>query len=328
MKKYLSFFQLRFAMGLQYRTAALAGIITQFAWGGMQVMMYRAFYHTDAAAFPMTLSATASYIWLQQAFLAFFAVWMMENEIFDSIVNGNIAYELCRPVSIYNMWAARSIASRLARAVLRCFPILIVAAFIPQPYGIGTPASLLHFLLFVLSLILGLAVTVTFCLLIYVLAFFTISPQGLRMVFTSCVEFFSGAVIPLPFFPDKIRSIMDLLPFASMQNTALRIYSASIGTDEIRRAIGLQVFWLVALTAAGKLLCRLAEKRIIVQEVSVHENNPIISALYIHQYPLHDAVQDFLSPVGDRAVSGIVQRISRHLFYVSAVLERGGIYVQ
>lgn len=163
------------------------------------------------------------------------------------------------------MWAARSIASRLARAVLRCFPILIVAAFIPQPYGIGTPASLLHFLLFVLSLILGLAVTVTFCLLIYVLAFFTISPQGLRMVFTSCVEFFSGAVIPLPFFPDKIRSIMDLLPFASMQNTALRIYSASIGTDEIRRAIGLQVFWLVALTAAGKLLCRLAEKKIIVQ---------------------------------------------------------------
>ncbi len=265
MKKYLSFFQLRFAMGLQYRTAALAGIITQFAWGGMQIMMYRAFYHTDAAAFPMTLSATASYIWLQQAFLAFFAVWMMENEIFDSIVNGNIAYELCRPVSIYNMWAARSIASRLARAVLRCFPILIVAAFIPQPYGIGAPASLLHFLLFVLSLILGLAVTVTFCLLIYVLAFFTISPQGLRMVFTSCVEFFSGAVIPLPFFPDKIRSIMELLPFASMQNAALRIYSASIGTDEIRRAIGLQIFWLVALTAAGKLLCRLAEKRIIVQ---------------------------------------------------------------
>ena len=166
MKKYLSFFQLRFTMGLQYRTAALAGIITQFAWGGMQIMMYRAFYRTDAAAFPMSLSATSSYVWLQQAFLAFFAVWMMENDIFDSIVNGNIAYELCRPISIYNMWFARSVATRLARAVLRCFPILIVAAFIPQPYGIDTPASLPHFLLFVLSLILGLAVTVTFCLLV------------------------------------------------------------------------------------------------------------------------------------------------------------------
>ncbi len=120
MKKYLSFFQLRFTIGLQYRTAALAGVITQFAWGGMQVMMYRAFYRTDAAAFPMSLSATSSYVWLQQAFLAFFAVWMMENDIFDSIVNGNISYELCRPISIYNMWFARSMATRLARAVLRC----------------------------------------------------------------------------------------------------------------------------------------------------------------------------------------------------------------
>ncbi|MDE7182945.1 MAG: ABC-2 family transporter protein, partial [Lachnospiraceae bacterium] len=210
-------------------------------------------------------SATASYVWLQQAFLAFFAVWMIENDIFDAIVNGNIAYELCRPVSIYNMWFARSIATRLANAILRCFPVLIVAAFIPQSYGIDAPASPVHFLLFVLSLLLGLAVTVTFCLLIYVLAFFTISPQGLRIMFTSCVEFFSGAVIPLPFFPDKMRSFMELLPFASMQNAALRIYSASMCADEIRRAILLQVFWLVVITAAGKLLCRFAEKRIIVQ---------------------------------------------------------------
>lgn len=265
MKKYLSFFRLRFAMGLQYRTAALAGVVTQFVWGFMEIMIFRAFYQTDAAAFPMSLSATASYLWLQQAFLAFFAAWMMENDIFDSIVNGTIAYELCRPISIYNMWFSRSVASRLSRAVLRCFPILIVAALIPYPYGIVAPASPLHFLLFVLTLILGLAVTVAFCLLIYVLTFFTISPQGLRMVFTSTVEFFAGAIIPLPFFPEKVQQIMELLPFASMQNVALRIYSASMNPAEMKKAILLQLFWLIVLVAAGKRLCSLAEKRITIQ---------------------------------------------------------------
>ncbi len=60
MKKYLSFFRLRFAMGLQYRTAALAGIITQFAWGFMEIMIFHAFYRADAASFPMHFSATAS----------------------------------------------------------------------------------------------------------------------------------------------------------------------------------------------------------------------------------------------------------------------------
>jgi len=265
MKKYLSFFRLRFTMGLQYRAAAFAGIVTQFAWGFMEIMVFRAFYHADAAAFPMSFSATASYLWLQQAFLAFFAAWMMENEIFDSIVNGNIAYELCRPINIYNMWYSRSIANRLSRAVLRCFPILIVAAFLPQPYGIETPASLLHFILFLITLALGLAVTVSFCMMIYMLTFFTISPQGLRMGFTSTVEFFAGAVIPLPFFPEKIQKILELLPFASMQNVALRIYSGSMGNSEMQKAILLQVFWLIAVTIAGKLLCRLAEKRITVQ---------------------------------------------------------------
>lgn len=265
MKKYLSFFRLRFTMGLQYRAAALAGIITQFVWGFMEIMMFRAFYRADASAFPMSFSATASYIWLQQAFLAFFAAWMMENEIFDSIMDGNIAYELCRPINIYNMWFSRSIANRLSRAVLRCFPVLIVAVFVPQPYGMDAPASFGCFLLFLITLVLGLAVTVSFCMLIYVLSFFTISPQGLRMVFTSAVEFFAGAVIPLPFFPEKVQQIMELLPFASMQNVALRIYSGSMSGGQMQKAIILQIFWLVIITMAGKLLCRLAEKRVTVQ---------------------------------------------------------------
>lgn len=265
MKKYFSFFRLRFTMGLQYRAAALAGVATQFAWGFMEIMMFRAFYRADASAFPMSLSATASYIWLQQAFLAFFAAWMMENDIVDAIVNGNIAYELCRPISIYNMWFSRSVATRMSRAVLRCFPILLVAVIVPQPYGMAAPASMQHFILFVITLLLGLAVTVSFCMLVYVLTFFTISPQGLRMVFTSSVEFLAGAIIPLPFFPEKVQKILELLPFASMQNVALRIYSGSMTNEQMVNAIVLQIFWLIAVTLLGKGLCRVAEKRISVQ---------------------------------------------------------------
>ena len=265
MKKYISFFKIRFSMGLQYRTAALAGVVTQFAWGFMEIMIFKAFYEADAAAFPMTLSATASYIWLQQAFLAFFAAWMMENEIFDSVVNGNIAYEMCRPIRIYNMWFSRSLANRISRAVLRCFPILLVAAFVPAPYGIAAPASVMHFVIFLITLILGLLVTIAFCMLVYGLTFFTISPQGLRMVFVSMVEFFAGAVIPIPFFPEKLQKVLELLPFASMQNVALRIYSGSMTGPQMQKTILIQIFWLVALVLIGSALCRFAEKKVTVQ---------------------------------------------------------------
>ena len=265
MKKYVSFFRLRFLMGLQYRAAALAGMATQFFWGAMNILMYHAFYQSNPAAFPMTMEATASYIWLQQALLMLFAAWMIENEIFDDILSGNVVYELCRPINVYDMWFARSIANRLSRAVLRCAPILLIAALLPRGYGLSAPASAAHFGLFLLSGMLGFLVTVAFFMLIYALTFYTISPNGLRILVSSVVEFFAGAIIPLPFFPERVRAVFELLPFASMQNVPLRVYSASMSAQETMRAIGLQVFWLIVLVATGRALCASALRKMTVQ---------------------------------------------------------------
>lgn len=264
-RKYAAFFKLHFSMGLQYRTAALAGIATQFAWGVMEILMFRAFYRADAASFPMSFQATAAYVWMQQAFLALFMTWMMDKEIFDSIVNGNVSYELCRPVNVYHMWFARNLASRLSKAVLRCMPILLIAALLPAPYGLMAPAGLSAFLLFLLTLFMGLAVTVAFCMLIYISAFFTLSPDGIRMVAMSVVEFFSGAVIPLPFLPERLGKLFELLPFASMQNVPLRIYSGDLYGADMWRAILIQFIWLFLLIATGRGLTALAMKKITVQ---------------------------------------------------------------
>ncbi len=265
MKKYFSFFRLRFTMGLQYRAAAAAGIVTQFLWGAMEILIYRAFYQADPSAFPMTLQATCCYIWLQQAFLALFMGWMMESEIFESIQNGSIAYELCRPVDLYNMWFSRSLAHRLARAVLRCMPILLVTALIPAPYGMTLPTSPMAALGFIVGIALGLWITVAICMLVYILTFFTLSPAGIRIVAVSAIEFLSGAVLPLPFFPDTLRKIMELLPFASMQNVPYRIYSLDLTGTLALRALGLQCFWAIALVILGRLLMRTACRHVVVQ---------------------------------------------------------------
>lgn len=57
MMGYFSYFKIRFIYGLQYRAAALAGIVTQFAWGFMYIMIYETFYQTNPKAAPMGFSS-------------------------------------------------------------------------------------------------------------------------------------------------------------------------------------------------------------------------------------------------------------------------------
>jgi ABC-2 type transport system permease protein len=102
-------------------------------------------------------------------------------------------------------------------------------------------------------------------MLVYIITFFTLSPNGVRMVAVSLVEFLAGSVIPLPFLPNKIRQIIELLPFASMQNVPLRVYSGDISGLEIYARAGLQLFWVFALVWLGKVLTRTAQKRVIIQ---------------------------------------------------------------
>lgn len=265
MKKYLSFFRMRFIHGLQYRAAAASGIATQFAWGFMEILLFRAFYAAGADAFPMTFPALANYVWLQQAFLALFMTWFWEAELFDSITTGNVAYELCRPTSLYAMWFVRGLAVRLSKAVLRCFPVLVLAAVLPEPFGMTLPADLRTTLIFLLSMILAWLNVVAFGMLVYLCVFFTISAQGVKLMVTSLSEFLSGAVIPLPFLPDGIRHAVELLPFASMQNVPFLIYSGTLYGSGMMRSLGLQVFWLVVMVGAGRFLEYRALKRVIIQ---------------------------------------------------------------
>ena len=265
MKKYWAFFRMRFINGLQYRAAAWAGVVTQFVWGFMELFLFDAFYRADPSAFPMDQQALASYIWLQQAFFAMFTSWQWENELFDSIASGNVAYELCRPVSIYNMWFTRSAARRLSRAALRCLPVLLVASLLPTPYGMGLPDGPEAFAGFLISMVLGLLLVSAFSMLVYMSAFYTISSQGIRIVATNLMDFLCGAIIPLPFLPDAAQGILALLPFASMNNAPFRIYGGDIGGMEMAYTIGLQVFWTVVLVAVGKWMEQRVKQKIVVQ---------------------------------------------------------------
>jgi ABC-2 type transport system permease protein len=249
---YISAFRIRLIRGLQYRVAALAGVGTQFFWGFMLIMVFQAFASNSRESSPMSLSQIASYVWLQQAFLAFVMLWFRDAELFALIVSGDVAYEFTRPVDLYGFWYARLLAGRLASAALRCLPILIVAALLPAPFTLLPPTCPASLLLFVTTLFLGLLVLVAISMFVYILTFATKSPMASFLVVGPVGEFCAGMIVPIPMMPDAVRRVVMVLPFRLATDLPFRTYSGSIGSVEALEGIVLQLLWLAVLVAVGR----------------------------------------------------------------------------
>jgi len=265
MTTYFSLTKMRFINGLQYRAAALAGIATQFGFGFMFISMYLAFYRTNPSAFPMEISQVVSYIWIQQAFLALFVTWFYENDIFTTILSGEIAYDLARPVDLYGKWFCQCTARRLSSMVLRCLPILIVGFLLPQPYKLLLPPDLLQLLFFLISSILALFVVMAFSMFIYISTFYTMSPRGVLIIGAVLADFMGGHIVPLPFFPNGFRQVAQILPFAAMQNMPLRIYSGNIAGIDAVTGILFQLCWFAVLFILGKAWMKTTLKKVVIQ---------------------------------------------------------------
>jgi ABC-2 type transport system permease protein len=265
MRAYYSLFKMRLLRGLQYRVAALAGISTQFFWGFIYVMIYEAFYSSTSTSQPISFRELIQVLWLQQGFLVFIMLWYRDTELINLITSGNIAYELVRPTDLYGFWYAKLIAQRLSGALLRCFPILIVAFLLPYPYTFSLPQSLGIFLLFVISLALGLILIVAISMLIYISIFYTMSGVGSMLIFGVFGEFLSGLIIPVPLMPEALKKIVYILPFRYTSDLPFRIYAGNIPFKEALISIGVQLVWITVIILTGRLWMKKALKRIVVQ---------------------------------------------------------------
>jgi ABC-2 type transport system permease protein len=89
--------------------------------------------------------------------------------------------------------------------------------------------------------------------------------MGTRLIAAALADFMAGSIVPLPFFPRYFRAVAELLPFAAMQNTPLRVYSGHIAGAAAAWSIGLQIFWLSAFVLTGRLTMQKALRKVVVQ---------------------------------------------------------------
>ncbi|QIK69582.1 ABC transporter permease [Erysipelothrix sp. HDW6C] len=256
MSIYHSLLRTRILAGLQYRGAAIAGMMTQFVWGFLSIMLFNVLGQGI-----MDPEDVATYVWLRQAFLALTAVWAMDASIFPMIESGEVAYECLRPINLYFLWFVRNIAHRISRCLLRFAPVIIVALVLPEPFRLTLPATPLHGLMFIVSLLMTMLLVVSVNMLMYVFTFFSKNSLGIRVIFMGIFDLLDGGTIPLPFFPEVFQRILSYTFFIGLQTTPLFIY---LGQMNPLHGLLLQIIWFLIITGCGYFLLNIALREVEV----------------------------------------------------------------
>ena len=264
MRAYLNYFKCQIEVGLQYKSAAIAGLMTQFFWGILYVFVYEAFYD-HASVDSINFSQLMCYVWLNQALFSLVAPGVKDNQIIEQIKNGTVAYELCRPYDLYWWWYLKHLAKRYSGCALRCIPVVIFAFILPRPYGLSLPYSLEAFLLFILAIVLGSLITGAIAMIVQIITFFTYQDKGISSLIYIIQGLLQGFDIPLPLLPVLFITLTEFLPFRLISDLGERIYSGNIGIEYGLQSILLSIIWTIILIICGKLLMKKALRKVSVQ---------------------------------------------------------------
>ena len=133
LKAGLSLFRIRAAEGLQYRFAAFSGATVSTFWAFIEITVITVFFmygnKTDDVINGMTLLQSISYIWIAQSTFGLIGMGI-DGDIRTKITNGDISVELCRPLSLYWHWFARTSAGTASNVLLRGGMVFICGVLI------------------------------------------------------------------------------------------------------------------------------------------------------------------------------------------------------
>lgn len=177
-----------------------------------------------------------------------------------SIRDGSIAIIIGKPVNLglYNFFMSfgESIPLLLVNAAVGgLVTFLLVGAL-----GGNFPANII---LFAILGFLGLILNFLISYLIGLLAIVLEDTSSVEWIYSKLLLVIGGALIPLDYFPVKIKALLDYLPFSAIIYKPAMVFVGK-STESFSHVLLLQGFWIAVAAAAGGLLYRRLITRITI----------------------------------------------------------------
>ena len=161
----------------------------------------------------------------------------------------------------------------------RTYELFVVIGFVVAPFfmvllptfvivsvitGWAIPLGL-NLVLFFPALLFALLVSYYIDFFVGTICLYTESTWGINTAKEVVVLLLSGAVIPLAFFPEGLRRVMEYLPFRAIFDIPLQILMGrTTGWSQVLSMYGVQLIWIVVMYILGGLFWKKSIKIITI----------------------------------------------------------------
>ena len=173
----------------------------------------------------------------------------------NAIYGGDFALELVKPRPVVLDYLATNLALRLWHLVFGLPLVLVVGV------SAGLSLSPANLLLAVPAVLFAAAIRFVFTYTLALSAIWTQRAQGAVGMGETLIFLLGGTAAPLIFLPEPLRQVGQALPFWTMLGAPAEIATGDLAGSELASTYGLQLFWLVVLTALAMLVWRLGVRR-------------------------------------------------------------------
>jgi ABC-2 type transport system permease protein len=257
---YAEFSRVGFVNILAFRLRYFTGIITYFLNVTVYYFIWSAVYSGGFSIAGYNLAQMITYVsvgWMIRSFY-----WnTIDQEMAYEVIEGKIAMDLIKPVSVQWMWISRAIGESAFRLGLLTLPTAVVVALV---FPVRGPASRENFLLFLVAVLGSFFLMAAINFMIGTCAIPLKSILALIRAKYWLIELLSGLLIPMTFFPDRVQRVLAWLPFEHIAYTPLQIYLGKLGRAATLRAIGIQWLWVIALLWLAHVWWERASRKITI----------------------------------------------------------------
>ena len=257
---YAEFSRVGFVNILAFRLRYYTGIVTYLINVSVYYFIWRAVYGSREQIGGYDLSQMVTYVavgWIIRSFY-----WnTIDQEMAYEVLEGKIAMELIKPISVQWMWLARAMGESAFRLGMLTAPAALLIALL---FPVRPPASALHFALFVPAVLGSFFLMGAINFIIGTCAIRLKSILALIRAKYWLIELLSGLLIPMSFFPERIRVVLAGLPFQHIAFTPLQIYLGKLAPTQAGVALLTEGVWVAVLLWLGDRWWHLSARKITI----------------------------------------------------------------